>query len=207
MRTNKAVALYNPVGNNGKGTILQALRGLAGESNTLSASVATLAKDTTLPLLSGKSLVVSDENATNDFVKNAEIIKVLATRDTYFVNPKYQHPYNETFEGNQVHCLNALPRFGDHSDSMWRRWLFIPLTAEFEGRDRKYIRDEYLLRDDVIQYILRRALEMKFTGFSETDATRKLMIDAKLHNDAARQFWDEHEKEFVWDLLPLDFLY
>lgn len=207
VRTNKAVALHNPVGNNGKGTVLQLLRGLAGESNTLSASVATLAKDTTLPLLTGKSLVVSDENATNDFVKNAETIKVLATRDSFFVNPKYQQPYNATFEGTQVHCLNALPRFGDHSESMWRRWLFIPLTAEFEGRERKYIKDDYLHRAEVLQYVLRRALEMKFTGFTETEATKKLLNDAKLHNDAARQFWAEYKQEFLWDLLPLEFLY
>lgn len=207
VRTNKAVALYNRVGNNGKGTILQACRGIAGESNTLSASVATLAKDATLPLLSGKSLVVSDENATNDFVKNAETIKVLATRESFFVNPKYQQPYNATFEGTQVHCLNALPRFGDHTDSMWRRWLFIPLTAEFEGRDRKYIKDDYLHRPEVLQYILRRALELNFTGFSETDATRDLLRAAKMHNDAARQFWAEHEGQFAWDLLPLGFLY
>lgn len=207
VRTNKAVALYNPVGNNGKGTIIRAVCELAGNANTLSASVATLAKDATLPLLSGKSLVVSDENATNDFVKNAETIKMLATRESYFVNPKYKPPYNETFEGTQVHCLNALPRFGDHSDSMWRRWLFIPLTAEFEGRDRKYIKDVYMRRPDVLQYILRRALEMKFTGFSETDATRALLNDAKLHNDSARQFWAEHKDECVWDLLPFELLY
>ena len=207
VRTNKAVALYNPVGNNGKGTILQLVRGLAGESNTLSASVATLGKDTTLPLLGGKSLIVSDENATNDFVKNAETIKLLATRDSYFVNPKFQQPYNETFEGNLVHCLNALPRFGDHSDSMWRRWLFIPLTAEFEGIERTYIRDDYLKRDEVLQYVLCRALNMKFTGFSKIQATVDLMNEAKLYNDAARQFWDEYEDKFVWDLLPLELLY
>lgn len=207
IRTNKAVALYNRTGNNGKGTVIQVCRGLAGEENTLSASIGMLSRDTTLPLLAGKSLVVSDENATNDFVKNAETIKQLSTREPIVVNPKYLQPYNLIFEGTQVHCLNELPRFADRSDSMWRRWHFISLTAEFEGRERKYIKDDYLRRPEVLEYILRRALHADFSMFSETESSLDLLRDAKIHNDAARQFWSEHEHEFQWDLLPLEMLY
>lgn len=207
VRTNKAVALYNPVGNNGKGTILQLCGSVAGEANTVHASIATLAKDVTLPLLVGKSLVLSDENATNDFHRNAETIKMLATRESFFVNPKYRPPFNASFEGNQVHCLNELPRFADHSPSMWRRWLFISLGAEFEGVERRYIRDDYLHRPEVLEYVLRRALHMDFKDFTESKSSRELKNLTVLSNDAARLFWAEHEAEFVWNLLPLEWLY
>lgn len=207
VRTNKVVGLYSPHGNNGKGTINAALRSLAGPQNTLTASIASLSKDTTLPLVAGKSLIVSDENATNDFVKNAETIKQLATRDPILVNPKYKQPYNTVFVGAQVHNLNALPSFGDRSGSMWRRWIFIPLTARFEGRERKYIKDDYVRRPEVLRYVLRRAMEMRFTGFTETDATRALLERAKQQNDPVRLFWASHVDRFVWDLLPMKFLY
>lgn len=207
VRTNKAVALYNPRGNNGKGTVLQLCGSIAGPDSTIHASIATLAKDVTLPLLAGKSLVLSDENATNDFHRNAEVIKTLATREPFFVNPKYKPPYNATFEGNQVHCLNELPRFADHSPSMWRRWLFISLVAKFEGRDRRYIKDDYLYRSEVLEYVLKRALEMDFTDFTETESNRALKELAILSNDAARLFWAEHKSDFVWNLLPLTWLY
>lgn len=207
VRTNKAVALYNPVGNNGKGTILQLCGSIAGEANTVHASIATLAKDVTLPLLVGKSLVLSDENATNDFHRNAETIKMLATRESFFVNPKYKVPFNATFEGNQIHCLNELPRFADHSPSMWRRWLFISLNAEFEGVERRYIRDDYLHRPEVLEYVLRRALHMDFKDFTESKSSRELKNLTVLNNDAARLFWAEHEAEFVWNLLPFAWLY
>lgn len=207
VRTNRAVALVNPTGNNGKGTILELARNLAGQTNTLSASVASLGKDTTLPLVSGKSLIVSDENATNDFVKNAETVKLLATRDPFLVNPKYQQPYNDVFEGTQIHCLNALPRFGDNSRSMWRRWLFVPLTAEFEGVERTYIKDDYAHRPEVLEYILSRALSMDFAGYTQTTGSKALMDEAMLHNDPVRRFWAEHQDEFAWDLLPFEFLY
>lgn len=207
IRTNKAVALYDKDGNNGKGTIVALATGLAGESRTLAASLSNLAKDTTLPLISGKSLIVSDENATNDFVRNAEVIKSLATRDPILVNPKYEKPFNEVFEGAQIHCMNALPRFGDNGGSMWRRWLLIPLTARFEGRERKYIKDDYIRRPEVLQYVLRRALEMDFTGYSETSASASLLAEAKVENDPVRLFWAQHRDEFMWDLLPLEFLF
>lgn len=207
VRTNRAVALVNPKGNNGKGTILELARNLAGQTNTLSASVSSLGKDTTLPLVSGKSLIVSDENATNDFVKNAETVKLLATRDPFLVNPKYQQPYNDVFEGTQIHCLNALPRFGDNSASMWRRWLFVPLTAEFEGIERKYVKDDYIQRPEVLEYILSRALSMDFAGYTQTTGSQALMDEAMLHNDPVRRFWVEHQDEFAWDLLPFEFLY
>lgn len=207
VRTNKAVALVNPLGNNGKGTFLALLKEIAGAANTVSASIANLAREQTLPALNGKSLILSDENATNDFVKNSETLKALITRDPVFVNPKYEHPYNLTFAGNQVHCLNALPRFADHSESMWRRWLLIPLLAKFEGKERKYIKDDYIRRPEVLQYVLRKALQMPFSGFSDSAAARDLLGKAKELNDPTLQFWAEHRDVFAWDLLPTELLY
>lgn len=207
VRTNKAIALYNPKGNNGKGTLVGLAQNLVGDENYLSASIAELGKDATQPLIPGKSLITSDENATNDFVKFAEIIKKLATRESILVNPKYKNPFNDIFEGNQIHCLNGLLRSGDFTDSFWRRWLFIPLLTHFEGRERMYIKDDYIKRPEVLRYVLKRALEMDFIGFSETDATHALMREMKLHSDPVRRFWDELREDLAWDLLPLEFLY
>lgn len=207
VRTNKIVALYSPRGNNGKGTVIQWLTNIAGETNTLSTTIAKLGHDAYLPAIAGKCLVVSDENATNDFIKNGETLKLLATRDPILVNPKYVSPFNMIFIGTQVHCLNALPRMGDHGESMWRRWLFIPMLAHFGGIERTYIRDEYIHRSDVLEYVLRRALEMDFTGFTETASTHGVLREAKASNDAPRMFWDEHKHLFERDMLPLEMLW
>jgi putative DNA primase/helicase len=207
VRTNKIVALHNPLGNNGKGTVIQWLKNLAGAANTLSTTIPKLGHDAFLPAIAGKSLVVSDENPTNAFIKDGETLKLLATRDPILINPKYVAPYNMIFVGTQVHCINALPRMGDHGESMWRRWLFIPMLARFEGIERTYIRDDYIHRDDVLQYVLRRALEMNFTGFTETESTRGVLREAKASNDVPRAFWDQHKGLFERDLLPLEMLW
>ncbi|GGD76948.1 phage/plasmid primase, P4 family [Microbacterium murale] len=207
VRTNKIVGLYSPRGNNGKGTVIQWLMNVAGVANTLSTTIAKLGQDAFLPAIAGKSLVVSDENATNDFIKNGETLKLLATRDPLLINPKYVAPYNMIFVGTQVHCLNALPRLGDHGESMWRRWLFIPMLAHFGGIERTYIRDDYIHRSDVLEYVLRRALEMNFTGFTETASTRSVLREAKATNDVPRMFWDQHKDLFERDLLPLELLW
>lgn len=207
VRTNKAIALVNPKGNNGKGTFVALAKRLAGAVNTLSASIADLAKESTLPALNGKSLLVSDENNTDDFVKSAESLKALISRDPVLVNPKHEKPYNLTFVGNQIHCLNAMPRFADNSASMWRRWLFVPLLAHFEGAERKYVKDDYIHRKDVLEYVLRTALQTPFIGFTETDDSRALMAAIKAHNDPARQFWIDLKDRVAWDLLPMELLY
>ena len=207
-RTNKIVGLYSPYGNNGKSTLVGQLRSLVGDASQLSASIGELAKESTLPLIQGKALIVSDENATNDFVKNAETIKKLATRDPILVNPKYKTPYNVVFYGTQVHNLNELPEFGDKSDSLWRRWLLIPLERSFEGSENRHIKDDYVKRPEVRSYILRRAMEMGFTGnFTETDKTRALIGQARVKNDPVRQFWGEFAERFAWDVVPLAFAY
>jgi putative DNA primase/helicase len=206
VRTNKIIALIGN-GNNGKGMLIELATHLVGVSNTTTASIADLGKDTTLPSLPGKQLVVSHENAHNEYIRNAETIKQLATRDPIFVNPKYQQPYNAVFEGNQLHSFNDFPNFGDRSQSMYRRWIYVPLLAKFEGIERKYIKDDYIRRDDVLEYALARILKSGFTGFTESDITEDLLYQAKLSHDPIRQFWDEFSDEFVWDILPTEFLY
>lgn len=206
VRTNKIIGLIGS-GNNGKGMLIELATKLVGISNTTTASIADLGKDTTLPSLPGKSLVVSHENAPNDYIRNAEIIKQLATRDAFFVNPKYQQPYNDVFEGNQLHSFNEFPNFGDRSPSMYRRWIYVPFLAKFEGVERKYIKDDYIHRDDVLEYALSRVLQAGFTGFTESEITEELLYEAKISHDPIRQFWDEFSDEFVWDILPTEFLY
>lgn len=203
----KAIALYDKNGLNGKGTLLKLIRELVGDANNLSAGIASLGQPTTLQSIFGKRIITSDENDVNAFIRSAEVIKTLITREPIFINPKYEKPYNYTFPGLMIHCLNELLVTADKTESFWRRWVMVPLKAQFKGRQRKYIKGDYVGRPEVLEYVLHRVLHMDFDSFSETEATRALLGEAKLHNDPLRAFWDEHKYSFHWTMLPLEFLY
>lgn len=106
-----------------------------------------------------------------------------------------------------VQCLNELPRIRDKSDSFYRRQLFIPFTKCFTGKERKYIKDDYLHRQDVLEYVLYRVLNMNYYTLSEPQACIMALNEYKQYNDPVRQFIEEILPECVWDLLPYSFLF
>lgn len=203
----KVVLLYEKSGNNGKSTFTELATSLVGEARTLTASITELGDKDTLAELPGKCLIVSDDNDGKAFVKETGKFKSLATGGRISLSPKYERTYYYVFRGLQIHPTNTWIRFADKSNGLYRRLLYVPLVAKFEGRARGYIKNDYLKRPEVLRYALKRVLDMQFVKLEGTPETEALLGDAKIHNDPVRLFWEEHKNEFVWDLLPLEFLY
>ena len=106
-----------------------------------------------------------------------------------------------------VQCLNEYPKVKDRSDSFYRRQIFVPFEKCFTGRENKNIKAQYLQDPEVLQYVMYKLLNMDYYELSEPDACRLALADYKENNDPVRQFWNEFEDEFVWDLLPYPFLF
>jgi putative DNA primase/helicase len=123
------------------------------------------------------------------------------------MNRKFKTPIAFQFKGFMVQCLNEMPKIKDKSDSFYRRQLFIPFTKCFTGRERKYIKQDYLHRKDVLEYVLYKVLNMNYYQLSVPEACKAALEDYKEYNDPVRQFVDEILPECRWDLLPFTFLY
>lgn len=107
-----------------------------------------------------------------------------------------------------IQCVNELPKLRDKSESMYRRLLVIPFDKRFQGCERKYIKDDYLNRQDVLEYVLYRVLaETDYYELAEPDACSALLDDFRVANDPLRQFADEIFLAASWHLLPCKFLY
>ena len=106
-----------------------------------------------------------------------------------------------------VQCLNETPRIKDKSDSFFRRQIYIPMDKCFTGVERKYIKNEYIHREDVLEYVMFRVLNMNYYSLSEPERCKTALDEFKMANDPIRTFWDEFRSEFVWDVLPNKFLY
>lgn len=206
-RWDKSVWLYSQVGNNGKGTLCKLIRGLVGAENCASISVADFSKEFMLTPLISASMVLTDENDVNQYIDKSANYKAAVTGDPILINRKFESPITISFSGLVVECMNGLPKTKDKSGSFYRRLLLVPFKKSFTGMERKYIKADYLQRDEVLKYALKRALELQFDELSEPAATTEAFTEYKEFNNNVIQFWEEMESQFQWDRLPIDFVY
>ena len=202
----KSAWLYSDRGENGKGTLCAMWRNLCGSSAT-SIPIADFAKDFMLSSLITSQAIIVDENDVGTFIDKAGDLKAVITNDVIYINRKHKDPVPYQFRGFMVQCLNELPRFRDKSDSIYRRQLFIPMSKCFTGKANVDIKKDYINRPEVLEYVMKRVLEMDYYKLSEPEACKFVLEEYKTYNDPVRQFWAEFEDQFVWDFIPYTFLF
>lgn len=207
VRWNKSAWFYSTAGNNGKGTLCELMRNLCGSGAYASIPIADFGKDFMLEPLTRASAIIVDENDVGTFVDKAANLKAVITNDVIALNRKFKTPIAYQFFGFMVQCLNEMPRIKDKSDSFYRRQLFVPFEKCFTGKERKYIKNDYLHRQDVLEYVLYKILNMNYYTLSEPAACKAALEEYKEFNDPVRQFVNDILPQCVWKLLPFDFLY
>lgn len=207
VRWDKAAFFYSPFGSNGKGTLAQVMRELVGEDNCSNIQLSEFGDRFALGLLTRAAAIITDENDVGSYSEKSSKFKAVVTGDKFTIERKHKDPGDIAFSGLVVQCINDFPRARDKSDSFARRQLFVPFDKRFEGKERKYIKSDYIRRPEVMRFVLRQALEMRHMELSEPEACRRLKDAYRRENDSVREFWAEHEQEFAWDLLPTAFLY
>lgn len=207
VRWNKAAWFYSNTGNNGKGTICELLRNLTGEGSYASIPLSDFGKDFMLEPLTRATSIIVDENDVGTYIDKAANLKAIITNDVIQMNRKFKQPIAYQFKGFMIQCLNEMPRIKDKSDSFYRRQLFIPFTKCFTGKERKYIKEDYLKRPEVLEYVMYKVLNMNYYTLSEPTAAKMALEEYKEYNDPIRQFLDEILPDTKWDLLPFQYLY
>lgn len=209
VRWDKVIMPYSTKGNNGKGTLCRLLRNLCGEGNYTSIAINDMSKNFRLSPLLHVSAVIVDENNVTGYLDDASTFKALITGDQVQIEEKYKAPVDFRFSGLMVQCVIFLPRVNDKTSSFYRRILMVPFEKCFTGAERKYIKDDYLNRQEVLEYVLCKVLEKipSYYDFDVPDACTRLLDDYKTFNDPVRQFAEEMLPELKWQLVPNKFLY
>ena len=207
VRWNKSAWFYSTVGNNGKGTLCELMRNICGEGAYASIPISDFSKDFMLEPLTRATAIIVDENNVGSFIDKAANLKAVITNDVIALNRKFKAPIAYQFFGFMVQCLNEMPRIKDKSDSFYRRQIFVPFEKSFTGREKKYIKNDYLHRPEVLEYVLWKVLNMNYYTLSEPAACKQALEAYKEYNDPVRQFVSEILPECKWSLLPFDFLY
>ena len=207
VRWNKSVWLYSTTGNNGKGTLCELMRNLCGAGTYTSISLSDFSKEFALqPLLHCNAIIV-DENDVGSYLDKLANLKAVVTNDILQINRKFENAISFRFWGFMVQCINDLPRIRDKSDSFYRRQILVPMDKCFTGMERRYIKDDYLSRSDVLEYVLKKVLDTDFYELMIPQRCQNLLGVYKEINDPVREFLSEFTERFVWDLVPNEFLY
>ena len=105
--------------------------------------------------------------------------------------------------------MNGVRKTRDKSDSFYRRLIIVPFLYSFTGKgERAYIKYDYIGRKDVLEYVLKTALELpSFSEFVTPDRSKVALDQYKEDNNSAIEFWNEFKTQFQWDVLPANFLY
>lgn len=204
---NKSAWFIATSGCNGKGTLCELMRNLVGEGSYVSIPLADFSKDFALEPLIRASAIIVDENDVGTYLDKVGNLKAVITNDVVSINRKFKVPISFRTRGFMVQCLNEYPRIKDKSESVYRRQLYVPFEKTFLGNERKYIKDDYLHRDDVLEYVLYKTLNMSHYKLSHPKSCQLVLDEYKAMNDPIRMFMDEILHQCVWDLLPYSFLY
>ncbi len=208
VKWDKAAFMMSSAGCNGKGTLCVLMRALVGKSNCVSLQLSDYGKDFLLEPLIRASAIITDENDVGGFIdKGLGNIKATITQDEIMVNRKFKIPIMLEFHGMTIQCLNDLPRIKDKSESFFRRQLYIPFNKSFTGQERKYIKEDYVTRKEVLEYVLNKVLNTNYYVLSEPDSCKFAKEEYKEFNDPIRQFVNDILSQCKWKLLPYDFLY
>lgn len=208
VRWNKCAMLMGIDGNNGKSTYVRLLRSLVGTGNYAAIPMAEFKDKYAKYDLLHADRVLVDENPVGEYLDDTKDFKAAVSNDDFRVEAKYKQPFWISWSGFMVQCINALTiRSRDKSGSLTRRYLMVPFTKNFTVGERKYIKDDYLCRTEVLEFVLKTALHMQNTVLSEPLASRGLLAQSHQQNSSALGFWEEHRSLFIWDFLPWEFLY
>lgn len=204
----KSIWLVSDVGNNGKGTFGEILKSLAGEGNYSTLNASQFGDEFMTEALIGKVGNIADENPVGGYIDNAAKWKSYVTGDDMNINRKYQKAISIKAQGLDVQMMNGLPRIKDKTDSFVRRLMLIPFTKSFTNNgERREIKSDYVKRTDVLEFVLKQALNLDFEEFVKTQRSEDAIAEFQESNNPVLTFMKEHTDVFVWNDVPTQFMY
>lgn len=205
---NKSIWFYSESGNNGKGTVGQLIKNLLGKGNYSSLSVIDFNHEFKKQDLIGVAANIADENDVDKYIDSVKDYKASITGDDVIINRKHKDPVRVQFRGLNIQMMNGLPKTKDKTGSFYRRLIIVPFIKSFTNNGEKsYIKSDYIARKEVLEYVLFKALSLKFDEFIVPQASAYLLDQYREKNTPVLDFWNELNEEFNWDLIPKQFLY
>lgn len=138
-----------------------------------------------------------------------QLLKNLVGQDNYssLPIPAFKHEYlKEKLLGKTLNIADENP-VDVYVDDVQDFKAMIIYSFTNNG-ERPYIKHDYMYRTEVLEYVLKKALEMpSFSEFVTPLRSAQALMQYKEDNNSALEFWNEFEWQFRWDFIPPAFLY
>lgn len=193
-------------GNDGKGTVQSLIMNLIGRENVASVKAEQFSERFALSQVVGKTCIIGDDSQVN-YLDNAGNYFSVITGDPVPIEAKGKTPTLAVFNKLIIQSANFLPKFRNKSNGTYRRMLIVPFNKSYTAEtDNWKIKDDYIKRHEVLEYVLKKALSLNFDRFIEPKATKELLEEFKKSNDTIMGFVSEPFAELVSDFLPTTFI-
>lgn len=193
----KAIFLYSENGSSGKGTFQRLIQNLVGANNIGSLKVNQFDERFKLAMLAGKTVCIGDDIPPDVYIKDSSNFNSVVTGDPVTIEFKGRDGYTATLRCTVIQSCNGLPNFHNKGGTM-RRIVIVPFNNQFTGSsDNWKIKDDYLARQDVLEYVLYRALQLNFERFSIPKSSIQALKEFEQDNDPLvgfkESFFDQQE--------------
>ncbi len=207
VRYGKCAVFNNSDGNNGKGTLCELLKELAGEY--VSIPFSKFSDGSFLKDIVKSSAIICDENSTDSYIKDPSNLKAIISGDTFALRCLFLDAKTFAFRGVVIQCANGVPKSSDTSESFYRRFIIIPFDNRFEGCEKKIIKDRFMHSEELIRYVLWKVLTQMpiFDTFDVPEECEQEMEKYKLGNDPVLQFVQDIIPQLKWNKVPCAFLH
>jgi putative DNA primase/helicase len=145
-RQQKIMLIVGPP-RSGKGTIARVLTGMLGSDNVVSPTLAALGSQFGLAPLIGKKLaVIADARLGGqaDQQEIAERLLSISGEDSLTIDRKYLPAWTGRLSIRFIIFANELPKIADASGALASRFIIVPLTESFLGREDPGLTDKLL---------------------------------------------------------------
>ena len=188
-------------GSNGKSTITELLRCLLGEDKVLSCPIEQLGDRFALATLPHCSAIIADEtDADVKGIESVSIYKQLITGEPVTIDVKNRNSFSLKYHGLCLQAMNSTPEIKSRGGALWSRLLIFRFEKHFKRGygEKRYIKDDYCHRKDVLENILLRICHMdKLDQFSD-DVIAACERNRTSVREQSSKVW-----AFMADVLPL----
>ena len=174
--------LYGQSGNNGKGTFQTLLINLIGRKNVSTLKPTEFNEKFKIAQLIGKVCNIGDD-ISDAYIDDISNLMSIATGDPITAEEKGKPAFSVYSKAFCLFSGNGLPRTRN-KDGWGRRILIIPFNADFSGQvNDPRVKEEYVYDKSVLEYVLKKVLEMNFDKFIEPKAVKDEINEYQKHND------------------------
>lgn len=203
----KSIWLFSD-GNTGKGTYQQLIMNLVGIDNVATLKLPQFSEKFALPMLEEKVVCIGDDVPSNVNIDDSSNFNSVVTADYVPVEQKGKPKYTVQFNMTIIQSTNGLPKIHNKSEGTYKRFLIIEFKKQFLGDDDNWrIKGEYIKRQDVLEYVLHKAINIDFEQFINPVSSQQLLESYKVDNDPVQEFKQEVFDKFTSVRLPVSYVY